>query len=122
MILIETMALSGVPSDVISLTRPGMTSAMKQWVSEAKRGDSDGTAWLAWEYQDGFFLTNRRLVGWACVYEGEFSIYVKPSERRRGIGTMIMDHIKQIGPVDDLLVKPHNRIAEQFFERHEFSF
>lgn len=91
---------------------------MKQWVSEAKLGDSEGIAWLAYEHQDGF-LTNPRLVGWACVLDGEFSIYVKPSERQRGIGSRI---IKEVGEVDGLVVRPHNRIAERFFRKHEFSF
>jgi len=103
------MPLNGVPSDVLSLTRPGPTSAMKQWVSEAKRGDSEGHAWLAYE--------GNQLVGWACICEGEFSIYVKPSERRRGIGTRL---VEQIGDLSMLVVKPHNRIAESFFENRGF--
>jgi GNAT superfamily N-acetyltransferase len=99
-----------------------MTSAMKQWVSEAKRGDSDGTAFLAWEYIGGMFLTNRKLVGWACIFEGEFSIYVKPVHRRRGIGARLVKVVEELGPVDDLVVKPHNRIAERFFQNYDFSF
>ena len=117
-ISVEQMPLSRVPSDVLSLTRPGVSSSMKQWVSEAKQGDSEGIAWLAYEGPFAF-LTNHRLVGWACTLDGEFSIYVKPSERRRGIGEIL---VNAIGNIDSLIVKPHNRIAERFFEKHGFSF
>lgn len=90
---------------------------MKQWVSEAKLGGSEGIAWLAYECPEGF-LTNSRLVGWACVLDGEFSIYVKPSERRRGVGSRL---IRAVGDVDGLVVRPHNGLAERFFRQHGFS-
>lgn len=109
-IRIEEVPLSGVPSEVLSLTRPGTTSAMKRWVSEAKLDESEGIAWLAYERQE--------LVGWACVVDGEFSIYVRASERRRGIGTLL---VEAVGDVDSLVVRPHNRIAERFFSRRGFS-
>lgn len=90
---------------------------MKQWVSEAKLSDSEGIAWLAYEHKVGF-LTNPRLVGWACTLDGEFSIYVKPSERRRGIGSIL---VTAVDSVEDFVVKPHNKIAERFFDKHGFS-
>jgi GNAT superfamily N-acetyltransferase len=118
MIDVEAMELSSVPSDVISLTRPGTGSVMKQWVSEAKAGASDGLAWLAYEHPDGF-LTNPRLVGWAAVVDGELSVYVRPSERRRGIGSQL---IEAIGTVEMLTAKPHNRVAENFFQKNGIPF
>lgn len=118
MILIEEMDLSSVPSEVLGLTRPGVGSIMKFWVSEAKLGASEGIAWLAYEHPEGF-LTNPKLVGWACVVDGEISIYVRPSERRRGIGSLL---VKSMGDVTSLTAKPHNRIGESFFEKNGITF
>lgn len=87
---------------------------MKQWVSEAKYGDSEGIAWLAYEDPEGF-LTTPRLVGWAAVFEGELSVYVKPSERRRGIGGRLL---QEIGEFDYIQARPHDRIGERFFQRY----
>jgi GNAT superfamily N-acetyltransferase len=105
---IEAMALSAVPSEVLGLTRPGAGSAMKQWVSEARYGDGqEGLAWVA--RYDG------KIVGWAAVFDGELSIYVKPSERRRGIGEAL---IFAIGDVSSLRALAHDKIGERFFRKH----
>jgi len=111
MIYIEELELSRVPSEVLSLTTPGVGSMMKKWVSDAKQGDTDGYAWLARE--------GKKLVGWAAVVDGEISIYVKPSERRRGIGTIL---IQSMGDTDMLSAKPHNRIGEKFFQKNDVTY
>jgi hypothetical protein len=84
---------------------------MKQWFSEARNGDSEGLAWLAWD--------DNQLVGWAAVVDGEISVYIKPSERRRGIGLWIMT---AIGNVSGLSARPHDRAGRRFFERHGVPF
>lgn len=107
---IRFLLLAEVPDEVLSLTRPGSTSMMKQWVSEARYDDAEGFAWLA--YHGG------ALVGWAAVLDGELSIYVKPSERRKGIGGQIM---LRIGHLRSLRAKPHDTNGEKFFKKHGVS-
>lgn len=102
---IKKMNLSEVPDDVISLTRPGASSVMKMWLSEARTGFNDGLAWLAYDRE--------RLVGWAAVVDGEISVYVRPGDRQRGVGTELME---AIGDTTRLVARPHNLAGERFFE------
>jgi GNAT superfamily N-acetyltransferase len=80
----------------------------------------DGTGWAVIHYSN-----TGSIDGWALLYEDDYVnsggqvayFYVSGSNRRRGIGSALMRHVRTIEP--EPIVYPHDETSLAFFKSHD---
>jgi putative acetyltransferase len=78
--------------------------------------------WIAARHQVWTVEDRGRVVGFAGVSPGWLDhLYVDPEFQGRGLGSMLLDHVKGLEPrVVSLWVFQKNAGARRFYERHDF--
>jgi len=93
---------------------PGAESSMKVWLEECL-DNAKGNLFIA--------FNEKNMVGWAISYKAwdnntEFQIYVPPRQRRKGIGTLILETACNL--VGKVRVFSHE-VSEPFYRLHGLS-
>jgi ribosomal protein S18 acetylase RimI-like enzyme len=95
------------------LHRPHSDEAVRNWFGGAV-GQPPGTWWAARQ--------GSRIVGYMLLQEEHLDhLYVLPGWQRRGIGSLLLAHAKQLSPRRlQLYAFQRNTAAREFYEAHGF--